>query len=107
MALRKKKKRPSVERRKSPRYKGVSANPYINRPVNFHYFFIRKVMFLRYTSAVIVMPGGFGTMDEFFEVLTLVQTRKIDPFPIILVNKKFWQGGLDWIKKSLYDNQYI
>ena len=83
------------------------ANPYINRPVNFHYFFIRKVMFLRYTSAVIVMPGGFGTMDEFFEVLTLVQTRKIDPFPIILVNKKFWQGGLDWIKKSLFDNQYI
>ena len=83
------------------------SNPYVNLPVNFHYFFIRKVMFLRYTSAVVVMPGGFGTMDELFEVLTLVQTHKIDPFPIILVNRQFWQGGLDWIKSSLLGSKYI
>lgn len=83
-------------------------NPYINLPVNFHYFFIRKVMFLRYTSAVIVLPGGFGTMDELFEVLTLVQTHKIDPFPIILVNRKFWQGALDWIEKTILgERKYI
>jgi uncharacterized protein (TIGR00730 family) len=83
-------------------------NPYINLPVNFHYFFIRKVMFLRYTSAVIVMPGGFGTMDELFEVLTLVQTHKIDPFPIILVNRKFWQGAMDWIENTiLEERKYI
>jgi uncharacterized protein (TIGR00730 family) len=82
-------------------------NPYVNLPVNFHYFFIRKVMFLRYTSAVVVMPGGFGTMDEMFEVLTLIQTKKIDPFPIILVDRKFWKGGVEWIKSTLLGNKYI
>ena len=76
-------------------------NPYINLPINFHYFFIRKVMFLRYASGIIVMPGGFGTMDELFETLTLVQTHKIDPFPIILVGRKFWQGCVDWIRKTV------
>ena len=80
-------------------------NPYINLPVNFHYFFIRKVMFLRYTSAVIVMPGGFGTMDELFEVLTLVQTHKIDPVPIILVDKQYWKGLADWIKNTVLENR--
>ncbi len=74
------------------------ANPYVNLPINFHYFFIRKVMFLRYTSAVVVLPGGFGTMDELFETLTLVQTHKIDPFPIILVGREFWGGAIQWIK---------
>ncbi len=83
-------------------------NPYINLPVNFHYFFIRKVMFLRYAAAVIVLPGGFGTMDEMFEVLTLAQTRKIDPIPIVLVNRKFWQGGIDWIQNTILgDRKYI
>ena len=83
-------------------------NPYINLPVNFHYFFIRKVMFLRYTSAVIVMPGGFGTLDELFEVLTLVQTHKIDPVPIILVDKGFWKGAIEWIRNTiLADRHYI
>ncbi len=83
-------------------------NPYINLPVNFHYFFIRKVMFLRYTSAVVVLPGGFGTMDELFEVLTLVQTHKIDTFPIILVNRKFWGGALEWIEKTILgERKYI
>ncbi len=83
-------------------------NPYINLPVNFHYFFIRKVMFLRYAAAVVVLPGGFGTMDELFEVLTLVQTHKIDPVPIILVGKKFWGGLIDWIQTSILgDRKYI
>jgi len=83
-------------------------NPYVNLPINFHYFFIRKVMFLRYASAVVVMPGGFGTLDELFELLTLVQTRKIEPVPIILVDREFWAGGLDWIKKTiLKGRQYI
>lgn len=83
-------------------------NPYINLPVNFHYFFIRKVMFLRYTSAVVVMPGGFGTMDELFEVLTLVQTHKYDPIPIILIDREYWKGLTDWIKNTvLYNRHYI
>lgn len=83
-------------------------NPYINLPVDFHYFFIRKVMFLRYTAAVIVMPGGFGTMDELFEVMTLVQTKKIDPVPIILVNRKFWKGAVEWIQNTILgDRRYI
>lgn len=81
-------------------------NPYINLPVNFHYFFIRKVMFLRYTSAVVVMPGGFGTLDELFEVLTLVQTHKIDPLPIILVDKDYWKGLGDWIRNTILENRH-
>ncbi|HUO58904.1 MAG TPA: TIGR00730 family Rossman fold protein [bacterium] len=83
-------------------------NPYINLPVNFHYFFIRKVMFLRYASAVIVLPGGFGTMDELFEVLTLVQTHKIDPFPIVLIGREFWKGMVEWVENSILgDRRYI
>src|SRR5260221_12794176 len=80
-------------------------NPYINLPVNFHYFFIRKVMFLRYASAVLVMPGGFGTIDQFFEVLTLAQSHKIDLIPIVLVNRKVWQGVIDWIKSVALDGR--
>ena len=84
------------------------SNSYINLPVNFHYFFIRKVMFLRYTSAVVVMPGGFGTMDELFEVLTLVQTHKYDPIPIILVDRSFWGGLREWMRSTtLQDRHYI
>jgi uncharacterized protein (TIGR00730 family) len=82
-------------------------NPYINLPVNFHYFFIRKVMFLRYTAAVVVMPGGFGTLDELFETLTLVQTHKIDPMPIILVDKQYWQGAIEWIQNTILGRGYI
>jgi len=83
-------------------------NPYLNLPVNFHYFFIRKVMFLRYASAVVVLPGGFGTMDELFETLTLIQTKKIDPIPLILVGKSFWKGAVEWIEKTLLaDKKYI
>jgi uncharacterized protein (TIGR00730 family) len=83
-------------------------NDYINKLVSFHYFFIRKVMFLRYATAVVVMPGGFGTLDEMFETFTLVQTKKIDPCPIVLVGKKFWAGLLEWMQQSLYkDTAYI
>ena len=78
-------------------------NPYINKLVSFHYFFIRKVMFVRYAAAVVILPGGFGTMDELFETLTLVQTKKIEPCPIILVGKSFWGGLLTWIKGTLLD----
>jgi uncharacterized protein (TIGR00730 family) len=83
-------------------------NPYINLPVNFHYFFVRKVMFLRYASAVVVLPGGFGTFDELFETLTLIQTRKIDPIPLIFVDKDYWSGCVEWIReKVLVDRKYI
>lgn len=83
-------------------------NPFVNLPINFHYFFIRKVMFLRYASAVVVMPGGFGTFDELFELLTLVQTHKIETIPVILVDREYWAGGMEWIKKTiLKDRHYI
>jgi len=78
-------------------------NPYIDRDKNlyFDYFFVRKVMFVKYAQGFIVMPGGFGTLDELFEALTLIQTGKIDKFPIILVGKEFWQGLLDWVKNMV------
>jgi len=78
-----------------------SGNPYIDRDrlLDFDYFFVRKVMFMKYSQGFIVMPGGFGTMDELFEALTLIQTEKIARFPIVLVGVEFWEGGVDWIKK--------
>jgi uncharacterized protein (TIGR00730 family) len=69
--------------------------------INFDYFFVRKVMFVKYAQGFIVMPGGFGTLDEFFEALTLIQTKKIGRFPIVLVGKSFWGGLVDWIKTTL------
>lgn len=80
-------------------------NIYIDRDkvLNHRYFFVRKVMFVKYAQAFVVMPGGFGTMDEFFEVLTLVQTEKITPIPIVLVGKQFWGGLMDWIKNTLLE----
>jgi uncharacterized protein (TIGR00730 family) len=83
-----------------------SSNPYINLEVKFHYFFVRKVMFLKHTAAVVIMPGGFGTLDELFEVLTLVQTHKIAPMPLILYGRKFWSGMLDWIKTTMEDSEH-
>ncbi len=79
------------------------ANPYIDndKNLNFDYFFIRKVMFVKYSQAFIMMPGGFGTMDEFFEVITLVQTNKIPRIPMVLVGKKYWSGLLEWIKVAM------
>lgn len=76
-------------------------NAFANLPLSFKYFFVRKVMFIKYAMAFIGMPGGFGTMDELFEALTLIQTRRIKSFPIILVGKDYWSGMVDWIKESL------
>ncbi len=73
-------------------------NPYANISIDYKYFFIRKVMFVKYAMAYIVLPGGFGTMDELFEALTLIQTRRIKSFPIILMGSDYWSGLLDWIK---------
>jgi uncharacterized protein (TIGR00730 family) len=80
-------------------------NPYIDRDKNleFDYFFVRKVMFVKYSQGFVVMPGGFGTLDELFEAMTLIQTKKIGRFPIILVGKEFWSGLLDWVQKSLIE----
>ena len=85
------------------------ANPFIDsdKLLNFHYFFVRKVMFMRYSQGYIVMPGGFGTLDELFEAITLIQTEKIGRFPIILVGRKYWQGLFDWIRSTLLENEMI
>ena len=79
-------------------------NPYIDKDksIDFDYFFVRKVMFVKYSQGFVVMPGGFGTLDELFEAITLIQTHKIDRFPIILVGTEFWNGLMDWIKKNTY-----
>ena len=76
-------------------------NPYTNLPLHFKYFFVRKVMFMKYSMAFICMPGGFGSLDELFESLTLIQTQRIKPFPIVLVGTEFWSGLVDWIRDTL------
>ncbi len=80
-------------------------NPYIDRDksLDFDYFFVRKVMFVKYSQGFVVMPGGFGTLDELFEAITLIQTNKIEKFPIILVGTKFWSGLIDWIKDTMLE----
>lgn len=83
------------------------ANRYANIPIHFHYFFSRKVCFVKYSIAFIFMPGGFGTLDEFFEVLTLVQTQRIPEYPMILFGRKHWEGLLKWMKERLEGNAYI
>lgn len=82
-------------------------NQYIDydKLINFKFFFVRKVMFMKYAQGFIVLPGGFGTLDELFEALTLVQTQKVGRFPIILVGKKFWEGLVDWIRNMLLDTE--
>ena len=84
-------------------------NPYIDNDklITFDYFFVRKLMFIKYAQGFVVMPGGFGTLDEFFESLTLIQTKKIGRFPIILVGKDFWSGLMDWIKTTLIEEKNI
>ena len=81
-------------------------NPYIDpdKSIDFDYFFVRKVMFVKYSQGFVVMPGGFGTLDELFEALTLVQTATVDPVPIILYDTKFWAGLVDWMKTTLAVN---
>ena len=76
-------------------------NPYANIHIDFKYFFTRKVMFVKYAVAYVIMPGGFGTMDELFEALTLIQTRRIKSFPLILMGSDYWQGLLDWMKNKM------
>lgn len=76
-------------------------NQYTDVSIEFHHFFVRKVMLVKYASAFICMPGGLGTLDELTEVLTLIQTNKIRPFPVVLVDSKYWKGFLDWLKDSV------
>jgi uncharacterized protein (TIGR00730 family) len=82
-------------------------NPYIDhdKNLNFDHFFVRKVMFIKYSQGFVVMPGGFGTMDELFEALTLIQTKKIGRFPIILVGSSFWTGLMEWVKNVLIEEE--
>jgi uncharacterized protein (TIGR00730 family) len=82
-------------------------NPYANITLSFRYFFVRKVMFVKYAVAYIILPGGFGTMDELLESVTLIQTHKIKPFPVILVGSKYWKGLLDWIKQVVLKEEKI
>jgi hypothetical protein len=78
-----------------------TGNRYANVPIHFHYFFSRKVCFVKYSLGFVFMPGGFGTLDEFFEVITLVQTGRIPQFPLILFGREYWEGLLRWMKKEL------
>jgi uncharacterized protein (TIGR00730 family) len=82
-----------------PTEQGVNA--YVDLPINFRYFFVRKTMFVKYAQAFVIFPGGFGTLDELFEALTLIQTGKIHNFPVILYGSAYWQGLLDWLRATL------
>jgi uncharacterized protein (TIGR00730 family) len=84
-----------------------AGNRYANIPIHFHYFFARKVCFVKYSLGFVFMPGGFGTLDEFFEVLTLVQTQRIPQFPLILFGCEHWKGLLAWMKTRLEKDQFI
>lgn len=79
------------------------SNPYVdkNRLATFRHFFVRKVMFVKYAHGFVVLPGGFGTLDEFFEAITLIQTKKTKPFPVVLMGKEYWEGLLDWIEQTM------
>ncbi|ATL47339.1 TIGR00730 family Rossman fold protein [Chitinophaga caeni] len=84
------------------------ANPYIDndKSLNFDYFFVRKVMFAKYSQGFIMMPGGFGTMDEFFEVVTLIQTKKMTETPLVLIGKAYWSGLFDWVRKVMLETEH-
>lgn len=82
-------------------------NPYANVRLEFKYFFVRKVMFVKYAVAYVILPGGFGTLDELFEALTLIQTKRIRYFPIILMDPDYWKGMLDWIRETLISHRTI
>jgi uncharacterized protein (TIGR00730 family) len=82
-------------------------NIFTNLPLSFKYFFVRKVMFIKYALAFICMPGGFGTLDEVFEALTLIQTKRIKPFPVILVGTEYWSGLLDWIREKMLSTNKV
>ena len=87
--------------------KEQEANKYANIRLDFKYFFIRKVMFVKYAVAYIIMPGGFGTLDELFEALTLIQTHRIKSFPVILMDSKYWKGLINWIKNTMLKEDSI
>jgi uncharacterized protein (TIGR00730 family) len=76
-------------------------NPYLTKLINFRYFFVRKVMFLKYAYGAVIVPGGFGTMDEFFEFLTLIQTMRVTPVPLVLMGQDYWGGLMDWLKNTM------
>ncbi len=82
-------------------------NPYTTRAITFHHFFTRKVMLVKYASAFVIMPGGMGTLDELTEVLTLMQTHKIKPFPVILYCNEYWRGFLTWLRETTLSRKYI
>jgi uncharacterized protein (TIGR00730 family) len=82
-------------------------NPYANISIDYKYFFTRKVMFVKYAMAYVVMPGGFGTIDELFEALTLIQTKRIKSFPVILMGSEYWKGLLDWLRKTMLHDSKI
>ena len=82
-------------------------NTYATKSITFNNFFTRKVMLVRYATAFVIMPGGLGTLDELTEVLTLMQTHKIRPFPVVLFNSEFWRGFLDWLRNSVLSRKYI
>jgi uncharacterized protein (TIGR00730 family) len=82
-------------------------NPYANIHIDYKYFFVRKVMFVKYAVAYVIMPGGFGTMDEFFEALTLIQTKKIKSFPLILMGSEYWHGLIEWLKNTMLEEGKI
>ena len=84
-----------------------SLNDWVDVGVNFRYFFVRKTMFVKYAQAFVVLPGGFGTMDELFEALTLVQTRKVTSFPVVLYGSAYWGGLLDWLRSTMLTNRMI
>jgi len=83
------------------------SNPYTTKSITFHHFFIRKVMLVKYASAFVMMPGGLGTLDELTEVLTLIQTLKIRPFPVVLFDSEYWKGFLDWLRTSVLTRKFI
>ena len=76
-------------------------NKYIKTLINFHYFFCRKVMFVKYATAFVIFPGGFGTLDEFFESITLIQTRRMERFPVVLFGSYYWNGLMDWLRNTV------
>ena len=82
-------------------------NPYANISIDYKYFFIRKVMFVKYAMAYVILPGGFGTMDELFEAITLIQTKRIKCFPVILMGSEYWKGLFDWLKKTMLRDDKI
>jgi uncharacterized protein (TIGR00730 family) len=82
-------------------------NKFVTKLLDFRYFFCRKVMFLKYAKASVIFPGGFGTMDEFFETITLIQTQRMEKFPVVLVGSEYWKGLMDWIKKSMLNGNRI